>query len=158
MAVCWQAAQGNNLVIEEIHTNAARIPRRMAPFILLGTVITHLFGASAGREGTALQMGQPGRRSARAARLNRRDRRLLIMAGISGGFGAVFGTPFAGFLFGMEVQSIGQIRYEGLLPCLVAAYVGDMVVRGLGVGHAHYPHLATWRSPRCCWAKSRWAG
>ena len=64
------------------------------------------------------------------------------MAGISGGFGAVFGTPFAGFLFGMEVQSIGQIRYEGLLPCLVAAYVGDLVVRSLGVNHAHYPHLA----------------
>ena len=51
------AAQGNNLVIEELHTNATRIPRRMAPFILLGTVMTHLFGGSAGREGTALQMG-----------------------------------------------------------------------------------------------------
>ena len=137
------AAQGNNLVIEEIHSNAARIPRRMAPLILLGTVITHLFGGSAGREGTALQMGASlADGLCQLLGLDRHDRRLLIMAGISGGFGAVFGTPFAGLLFGMEVQSIGQIRYEGLLPCLVAAYVGDLVVRGLGVSHAHYPQLA----------------
>lgn len=149
------AAQGNTLVIEEVHSNQDsslhRIPRRMAPLILLGTVITHLFGGSAGREGTALQMGASladGLRGLLQRWLPIRlqptppERRLMLMAGISGGFGAVFGTPVAGAVFGMEVQTIGRVRYEGLVPCLVAAYVGDLVVRGLGVAHTHYPHIA----------------
>lgn len=133
---------GSNLIIEEIHSNQARIPRRMAPMILIGTVITHLFGGSAGREGTALQMGASLADSLRQLlKLDRHDRRLMLMAGISGGFGSVFGTPAAGFVFGMEVQSLGRMRYEGLLPCLIAAFVGDLVTRGLGVPHAHYPVL-----------------
>jgi len=137
------AAQGNNLVIEEVHSNQSRIPLRMAPLVLLGTVITHLFGGSAGREGTAIQMGASLADSLRRVlRLNADDRRLMIMAGISGGFGSVFGTPVAGFVFGMEVQSVGRIRYEGIVPCLVAAYVGDIVTRLWGVGHTHYPALA----------------
>ncbi len=137
------AAQGNNLVIEEVHSNQSRIPLRMAPLVLFGTVITHLFGGSAGREGTAIQMGASlADTLRRALRLNADDRRLMIMAGISGGFGSVFGTPVAGFLFGMEVQSVGRIRYEGIVPCLVAAYVGDLVTRLWGVGHTHYPILA----------------
>ncbi|MBK8027158.1 MAG: chloride channel protein [Chloroflexi bacterium] len=137
------AAQGNNLVIEEVHSNQSRIPLRMAPLVLLGTVITHLFGGSAGREGTAIQMGASlSDALRRALRLNPEDRRLMIMAGISGGFGSVFGTPVAGFVFGMEVQSVGRIRYEGMIPCLVAAYIGDIVTRLWGVGHSHYPALA----------------
>lgn len=137
------AAQGNNLVIEEVHSNQSRIPLRMAPLVLLGTVITHLFGGSAGREGTAIQMGASlADTLRRILRLNGDDRRLMIMAGISGGFGSVFGTPVAGLVFGMEVQSVGRIRYEGLVPCLVAAYVGDIVTRLWGVGHTHYPALA----------------
>ncbi|PJF27328.1 MAG: hypothetical protein CUN53_04480 [Phototrophicales bacterium] len=137
------AAQGNNLVIEEVNTNKARIPFRMAPLILLGTVITHLFGGSAGREGTAVQMGASLADSLqRVLRLSPEDRRLIIMAGISGGFGSVFGTPVAGFVFGMEVQSVGRIRYEGIIPCLVASYVGDIVTRLWGVTHSHNPLLA----------------
>ncbi|GIK65612.1 MAG: voltage-gated chloride channel protein [Chloroflexota bacterium] len=136
------AVQGNNLVIEEVNTNATRIPRRMAPMVLIGTVVTHLFGGSAGREGTAIQMGASladGLR--RLLKINGDDRRLMIMAGISGGFGSVFGTPVAGFVFGMEVQSMGRIRYDGLIPCLSAAVVGDLTTRALGVEHSHYPHL-----------------
>ena len=134
------AALGNNLVLEEIHSNTARIPRRMAPMILAGTVLTHLFGGSAGREGAALQMGASLADALRQLlKLNRHDRRLLLMAGVSSGFGSVFGAPAAGFVFGMEVQALGRMRYEGLIPCLVAAFVGDLVVRGLGVPHAQYP-------------------
>lgn len=137
------AAQGNNLVIEEVNANQSQIPLRMAPLVLGGTVITHLFGGSAGREGTAIQMGASLADSARRVlRLTPDDRRLMIMAGISGGFGSVFGTPAAGFVFGMEVQSVGRIRYEGMIPCLVAAVVGDLVTRALGVAHSHYPVLA----------------
>lgn len=137
------AALGNNLVIDEVNNNQSKIPLRMAPLVLLGTLVTHLFGGSAGREGTAIQMGASladGLR--RLFRLNAADRRLMIMAGISGGFGSVFGVPVAGFIFGMEVQSVGRIRYEGMIPCLVAAYVGDWVTRAWGAPHTHYPPLA----------------
>jgi H+/Cl- antiporter ClcA len=136
------ATQGNNLVIEEVNGNKSLIPLRMAPFVLFGTVVTHLFGGSAGREGTAIQMGASladGLR--RLLRINGDDRRMLIMAGIAGGFGSVFGTPVAGFVFGMEVQSVGRIRYEGIIPCLVASVVGDLVTRAWGVTHSHYPAL-----------------
>lgn len=137
------AARGNNLVIEEVHSNRSRIPRRMAPLILIGTVTTHLFGGSAGREGTAIQMGASlADALRRVLKLEGEDRRLTIMAGISGGFASVFGTPAAGFVFGMEVLSVGRIRYEALVPCLAAALVGDLVTRALGVGHSHYPALA----------------
>lgn len=137
------AAQGVNLVIDEVNANKAQIPFRMAPLILLGTVITHLFGGSAGREGTAVQMGASLADSVqRLLKLSPEDRRLIIMAGISGGFGSVFGTPVAGFVFGMEVQSVGRIRYEGIIPCLVASYIGDIVTRLWGVTHSHYPLLA----------------
>ncbi len=138
-----RAAQGNNLVIEEVNANRAQIPLRMAPLVLLGTLITHLCGGSAGREGTAIQMGASLADGLRQRlRLNADDRRLLLMAGISGGFGSVFGVPVAGFVFGMEVQGIGRIRYDGLVPCLVAALVGDWVARAWGTPHTHYPQLA----------------
>jgi H+/Cl- antiporter ClcA/CBS domain-containing protein len=136
------AALGNNLVIDEVNSNRARIPLRMAPLVLLGTIVTHLCGGSAGREGTAIQMGASladGLR--RLLGLTGEDRRLLLMAGIAGGFGSVFGVPAAGFVFGMEVQGIGRIRYEGIIPCLVASFVGDWMARALGTPHAHYPQL-----------------
>ncbi len=137
------AARGNNLVIDEVNTNREPIPLRMAPMVLLGTVITHLFGGSAGREGTAIQMGASlADGLQRKLGLSQEDRRLMLMAGISGGFGSVFGTPIAGFVFGLEVQSIGRIRYEGIIPCLIAAVVGDIVTRAWGVTHSVYPKLA----------------
>lgn len=151
LAVGWvyhrfggSASQGNNLVIEEVHSNQSHISLRMAPLVLAGTVLTHLFGGSAGREGTAIQMGaslaDTLQRALRSTlRLSADDRRLLLMAGISGGFASVFGTPVAGFIFGMEVLSVGRIRYTAMVPCLAAAYVGDMTTRLWGIGHTHYP-------------------
>ena len=137
------AAQGNNLVIDEVNRDRSRIPLRMAPLVLLGTVITHLFGGSAGREGTAIQMGASLADNVwRWLRVAPADRRMTIMAGISGGFGSVFGVPVAGAVFGLEVQSVGRIHYTGLVPCLVAATVGDLVTRAWGVPHAHYPQFA----------------
>ncbi|MEP7288094.1 MAG: voltage-gated chloride channel family protein [Chloroflexota bacterium] len=136
------ASRGNNLIIEELHINQASIPLRMAPMVLLGTLLTHLFGGSAGREGTAIQMGGSlADWLQRVLHLNREDRRLMLAAGVSGGFGSVFGTPLAGFVFGLEVQSTGRIRYDGVVPCLVAAIVGDFVTRAWGVKHAIYPRL-----------------
>jgi H+/Cl- antiporter ClcA len=138
------ATKGNNLVIDEVNNNRSKIPRRMAFFGLAGTLITHLFGGSAGREGTAIQMGASladGLR--RLLNLSGDKRRLIIMAGISAGFGSVFGVPAAGFIFGMEVQSVGRMRYEGMIPCLVASFIGDFVTRSLGAPHSHYPMMAS---------------
>ncbi len=137
------AARGNNLVIDEVHETREPIPARMAPLVLFGTLVTHLFGGSAGREGTAVQMGASlADWLHRRLRLREADRRLMLLAGISGGFGSVFGTPVAGFVFALEVQSIGRIGYEGYIPCFVASIVGDLVTRAWAITHAHYPHLA----------------
>jgi H+/Cl- antiporter ClcA len=130
---------GNNLLIDEIHDPQQAIPLRMAPLILVATVVSHLFGASVGREGTAVQMGGSlADQLARGLRLQPQDRRVLLMAGISAGFASVFGTPLAAAVFGLEVLAIGRLRYDALWPCLVAAVVGDWLVALLGVQHTHY--------------------
>lgn len=137
----WGAdsAAGNNLILDEIHEPQAWIPRRMAPLIYASTVVTQLFGGSAGREGTAIQMaGSIGDLVSRTVRLGPRDRRLLLIASIAGGFGSVFGVPLAGFVFALEVQAIGRMRRTAVVPALVASVVGDLVVRGTGVHHLAY--------------------
>lgn len=140
-------ASGNNLLLDTINREAKEaptIPFRMVPLVLLGTVITHLFGGSAGREGTAVQMGGTfANLLTRPLRLSPRDHRILITAGISGGFGAVFGTPLAGMVFGLEVLSIGRLSYTALVPCFAAAYVGDITCRALGVTHTIYHVMAS---------------
>ena len=133
---------GNNLIIEEIHEPRAWIPGRMAPLIYVGTVITQVLGGSAGREGTALQMsGSLTDVFNRAIRLRPADRRVMLIAALSGGFGAVFGVPIAGWVFGLEVQAVGRVRYDALVPALSASLVGDLVVRALGIKHTPYPKL-----------------
>ena len=132
-------AGGNNLLLEEIHDSRAAIPFRMAPLILASTVVTHLFGGSAGREGTAVQMGGTlADLLVKPLKLSSADRRLLLMAGIAAGFGSVFGTPLAGAVFGMEVLTIGRLSYDGLIPCLVASIVGDFICRAVGIHHHSY--------------------
>jgi H+/Cl- antiporter ClcA len=131
---------GNNLIIDTLHDDAPQIPLRMAPMVLIGTVLTHLFGGSAGREGTAVQMGASVADAiAHRFRVGRDLRRIVIAAGIAGGFAAVFGTPIAGLIFGLEVVCIGRIEYDALIPALVAAVVGDQVTRALGIVHTAYP-------------------
>ncbi|QQR44695.1 chloride channel protein [Myxococcus xanthus] len=131
---------GNNLVLDTVHASDAQVPVRMAPMVLVGTVLTHLFGGSAGREGTAVQMGGSlADLVARRFRVGPDTRRELLAAGIAGGFGSVFGTPVAGAVFGLEVVVVGRMGYEALLPALVASVVGDMVTRGLGIHHTPYP-------------------
>ena len=130
---------GNNLLIDEIHDPKKTVPLRMVPLVLGGTLVSHLFGASVGREGTAVQMG-----GALADQLSRLpgvspdDRRILLMAGIAAGFASVFGTPLAGALFGLEVLAIGRMRHDALFPCLLAAIVADRVGLAWGVHHTHY--------------------
>lgn len=135
--------RGNNLLLEEIHRPQAGVPGRLAPAILFATVATHLFGGSAGREGTAVQMGGSlAGWLSRRLKLDAAHTRLLLMSGMSAGFGSVFGTPVAGTLFGLEVLVVGRMRYDALIPCLVASFVGDWTCTAWGVHHAHYPLAA----------------
>lgn len=141
---------GNNLLIDEIHDPQKVLPLRMAPLILVSTVISHLFGASVGREGTAVQMGAAlADQLTGLFRLRKEDRRILLMAGIAAGFASVFGTPLAGAVFALEVLAIGRLRYDALLACTMAALVGDQTTLLWGVHHTHYtagliPAISLW--------------
>src|SRR6202000_2166133 len=102
--------------------------KRMAPVILFTTVITHLFGGSAGREGTAVQIG--GRIAAmfgKLFKLNGADMRMMLTAGVAAGFGAVFGTPVTGAIFALEVLALGKMQYDALMPCFMASVLADIV-------------------------------
>lgn len=179
-----RAGEGNALLLEEIHEPTEWVPRRMAPLVGIGTVVSHVFGASVGREGTALQMsGSLTDAMARHLGLDQADRGWLLVAALGGGFGGVFGVPWAGAIFALEVQTVrrrglaalqrsaasrraGGARRPGaepgptggrrdraalpsrLLdlavlagPTLVASFVADAVVRGLGHHHPVRPQL-----------------
>ncbi len=136
------AEGGNNLLVDQIHTPGGGIPFRTAPLILVATVLTHLFGGSAGREGTAVQMG--GSLASfwgRICKLDADGTPVLLMAGIAAGFGAVFGTPIAGAVFAMEVLAVGRVQYRALVPCLGAALLADWTCQTIGIHHTAY-HVA----------------
>lgn len=142
--------RGNNLLIDEIHDPKKIIPFRMAPFVFFGNIISILFGASVGREGTAVQMGGAlADQLTHLFKFNSADRRIILMAGISAGFASVFGTPLAGAIFGLEVLVMGRMRYDAIFPCMVAAIIADQVSLLWGVHHTHYvvqsiPNITAW--------------
>lgn len=144
------AAAGTNLIFREIQQPRGSVPARLAPLVLGGTLLTHLFGGSAGREGTAVQMG--GAIAGNTERLLRRcwpalpplddaDRRVQLQTGMAAGFGAVFGTPIAGALFAVEVVTVGRLSWRALPAALLAALLADRVTMMWGVGHAVFPHV-----------------
>lgn len=134
------AARGNNYLIDEIRSPHGIIPFRMAPLVYIGTVLTHLFGGSAGREGTGVQMGGAiADCFSKYLRLCRRDHKVMVLIGISAGFASVFGTPLAGAVFGLEVIIVGRMRYDCILPAFLSAAFAHLTCHAWGVAHTHYP-------------------
>lgn len=119
---------GTNLVLSAIHSDD-HIPLRMAPLIFVSTIITHLAGGSAGREGAALQLGGSiGNAFGTYLGLkSKEDRNMVIMCGMSAAFSALFGTPMAAAIFSMEVVSVGIMHYAALLPCAVSALIARAI-------------------------------
>lgn len=116
-------SQGTNLVIQSIRSEKP-IPFKMAPLIFISTLITHLFGGSAGREGAALQLGGSlGQQIGRVLHLNQKDLHIITMAGMSAAFSAIFGTPITATIFSMEVVSVGVLYYAALVPCAFSALI-----------------------------------
>jgi Chloride channel protein EriC len=138
-----RAEGGANLILDEIHTPGGGVPLRMAPLVLGATLLTHLCGGSAGREGTAVQMGGALAGGVRKLlRIDLAQQGMLLSAGVAGGFGAVFGTPLAGAVFAVEVLTRGRLSHAWLGTCLLAALVGDQVCHAWGVRHDDYGALA----------------
>ncbi len=134
-----EVVKGNNLLIEEFHNPKKLIPFKMAPLVLFGTLVTHLFGGSAGREGTAVQMGAAiSDQFSKLFSLNDNDRKIILIIGISAGFAAVFGTPLAGAVFALEVMVFGKIKTEAILPSLIAAFLADFTCTAWNVSHTQY--------------------
>lgn len=131
---------GNHLLVKEYQHPQAIIPFKMVPLILSGTLITHLFGGSAGREGTAVQIGAAiSDQFSRFFHLNSLDRKILIAMGISAGFAAVFGTPWAGTVFAIEILVVGKLRYKTFIPCLISAFVAHYICLWWSIKHTVYP-------------------
>ncbi|MCP1995967.1 chloride channel protein [Flavobacterium sp. HSC-61S13] len=130
---------GNHLLVQEYGAPKAIIPLKMAPLILVGTLITHLFGGSAGREGTAVQIGGSiADQFSRLFHLDSTHRKLLIAIGISAGFAAVFGTPWAGTLFAIEILVVGSLRYKTFLLCMISAFVANFTCEWWSIQHTAY--------------------
>ena len=116
--------KGTNLVIGSIRNPEYNVPFRMAPLIFITTVITHLFGGSAGREGAALQIGGSlGASIGKLIKMDDSDKHIMTLCGMSAVFAALFGTPVTAALFSVEVISIGILYYSALVPCILSATI-----------------------------------
>ena len=137
-----------NAVIESVHFGK-NVPVLLVPVIFVSTVLTHLGGGSAGREGAALQIGGGiGHAAGRLLHLGEKDLPLATLCGMSAVFSALFGTPLTAAVFAMEVISVGVFYYAGLIPCLTAALVGYMVSLAMQVPPTRFqvldPGLDAW--------------
>ncbi|GAA0820032.1 chloride channel protein [Clostridium tertium] len=130
--------RGNNLIIESVHKEV-KVPFIMVFLTFIFTVLTHLSGGSAGREGTAVQIGGAlTNKLANIFKMEHKEKRILIMSGISAAFGSVFGTPLAGTFFGMEVCFIGKLSYEAMIYCFIGSYTANFVTESLGISHTSH--------------------
>lgn len=132
---------GTNRVIEAVGTDK-NVPFLMAPLIFVSTVITHLFGGSAGREGAAIQLGGSlGYNIGKVFRLDKKDMYVIVMIGMSGSFAALFGTPLTASIFALEVISVGVVYYVALLPCIISSVVAYNIAAICGVSPVKFDNI-----------------
>lgn len=125
---------GTNLILSAIHSNES-VPLRITPLIIITTIITHLFGGSAGREGAALQIGGSiGDYLSKLFHIDEYDRKVFIMCGMSAAFSALFGTPVAAAVFSLEVTTVGILHYSALFPSIFSSVIANQIARNLGIG------------------------
>ena len=132
--------KGNNLLLEEFHSPKKVIPFKMAPLVFIGTILSHLFGGSVGREGTAVQVGGAiADQFTKVFKLDNLDRKIVLIVGISAGFASVFGTPLAGAIFALEVMVIGRLKFDAILPSFLAAIFANYFCDVWQISHhTHY--------------------
>lgn len=131
--------KGNNKIKEEIYAPKEIIPFRMATLVLFSTLVTHLFGGSAGREGTAVQMGGAiADRMTHYFKLNDEERKLVLILGISAGFASVFNTPITGAIFALEVLALRKINFIAVLPSFLVAFLAQYICNLYPIQHTHY--------------------
>lgn len=137
-----KASKGNNLLFEEYYNPKGNIPLIMAPLVVVATLLTHLFGGSAGREGTAVQYGGTyADQIAKRLRLDKTQTRIALICGVSAGFASLFGTPLAGAVFSVEMFRCGKLRYSAFIPTLFTAYLSHGISLLLKAPHTHYPFV-----------------
>lgn len=130
--------KGTNMVLASIRSET-ELPVQMAPLIFISTIITHLCGGSAGREGAALQLGGSiATILGKLFRLREKDKHILILSGMSAAFSAIFRTPVAASVFAMEVGCIGAMQYAALVPCTLASLTASFVAERCGLPLSHY--------------------
>ncbi len=130
--------RGTNGVLSAVRENTD-LSGKIAPSIFFGTIVTHLFGGSSGREGAALQIGGSiGSLLGRLLKLDEKDARIITMCGMSAAFSALFGTPITSVIFSMEVISVGIMHYSAIVPCVISALVGTGVASHFGIAPTHF--------------------
>lgn len=139
-----QTNEGNNAIISQIQNPHEVLPIKMVPYVLITTLLTHLGGGSAGREGTAIQMGASlADQFSRISSFCAQNRSTIITMGVAGGFAGLFGTPWAATFFALEFTEIGKINFKKLFPCLLTAYLSYYFTILFNIEHTHFPLLTS---------------
>lgn len=133
------ANKGISVIIEEYNYPKKRIPFIMAPLVFVGTLTTHLFGGSVGREGTAVQIGATiTDQFSTLFKISNQERKIILAMGVTAGFSAIFGTPLAGTFFGLEILRVKSSKYKYILPCITIAFISHYVCISWGISHTFY--------------------
>lgn len=130
--------KGTHLLIDEIHQPKAFIPKRMSPLIFVSAILTQIFGGSAGREAPAVQLsGALTDHLTQVFKVPHDNRKIFLIASIGSGFAAIFGLPLAGAIYGLEITSLGKLRYSAVFPCFVSAVIASQVPEFFHIVHPH---------------------